>query len=51
MKAKQVELLLREAQQDGEILAAMLFGSVARGEKGAQSRFFSNCLCMCGEGF
>jgi hypothetical protein len=40
MKAKQVELLLREAQQDGEILAAMLFGSVARGERGAQSRFF-----------
>ena len=36
-KAKQVELLLREAQQDGEILAVMLFGSVARGEAGAQS--------------
>jgi predicted nucleotidyltransferase len=37
-KAKQqVELLLKEAQQDSDVLAVMLFGSVARGESSAQS--------------
>jgi predicted nucleotidyltransferase len=37
-KAKQqVELLLKEAQQDDDVLAVMLFGSVARGEPSAQS--------------
>jgi uncharacterized protein len=37
-KAKQqVELLLKEAQQDSDVLAVMLFGSVARGESRAQS--------------
>jgi len=36
-KAKQqVELLLKEAQQDSDVLAVMLFGSVARGESRAQ---------------
>jgi len=34
---QQVELLLKEAQQDDEVLAVMLFGSVARGESSAQS--------------
>ncbi len=37
-KAKQqVELLLKEAQQDSDVLAVMLFGSVARGESSVQS--------------
>ncbi|MFZ8854380.1 MAG: type VII toxin-antitoxin system MntA family adenylyltransferase antitoxin [Armatimonadota bacterium] len=37
-KAKQqVELLLKEAQQDSDVLAVMLFGSAARGESRAQS--------------
>ena len=36
-EAKQVERLLKEAQQDSDVLAVMLFGSVARGESSAQS--------------
>jgi hypothetical protein len=36
-EAKHVEQLLKEAQQDSDVLAVMLFGSVARGESSAQS--------------
>ncbi|MEJ7615301.1 MAG: nucleotidyltransferase domain-containing protein [Candidatus Fervidibacter sacchari] len=37
-KAKQqLELLLKKVQQDSDVLAVMLFGSVARGESSAQS--------------
>ncbi len=34
---RQLELLLKEAQQDDDVLAVMVFGSVARGESSAQS--------------
>jgi len=34
---QQVELLLKEARQDNDVLAVMLFGSVARGESSDHS--------------
>ena len=34
---RQLELLLKEAQQDDKVLAVMLFGNVAKGESSAQS--------------
>jgi len=34
---QQLELLLKKVQQDSDVLAVMLFGSVARGESSAQS--------------
>ena len=34
---RQLEMLLKEAQQDDEVLAVMLFGSIARGDSSFQS--------------